>query len=294
MDPDPITGDPGRIMLAMTPLRGFRWVHARYVAPPREDGAEVHQLWTEDNPHMDSDVVRRMWAKYDEDVQAARMRGDWVQLKGRVYKSFSRVLHVVDPFDIPEDWPRYRGVDFGWRNPTAIVWVAVSPDDQVVVYRAHYQSNWTTDQHAARVIELEQCQSCEGTGHFDENLLECEACGGSGEGETITGSWADPSRPDTIVDYRRRHGLRFRPAKRDFQKGIDTITERLRSKVENGQPALVVFSSCEPVIHEFETYHHVDEPRNSDGRERPAKDTDHAMDALRYVVVGLTRRFGIG
>lgn len=295
MDPDPITGEPGRMMQAMTPLRGLRWTHRRYVAEPTEDGARRHWLWTPDNPHMDPEVIARMLARFGDAQRAARERGEFITLEGRIYPQFSRSSHVVRPFPIPPEWPRYRGMDFGVRNPTAVLWGCLSPDDQLIIYREHYQAGWSLKRHAEHIKRMERCESC--CEAQQEAGAVCEACGGSGLSESIVRAWADPSGKQQIVDLRREHRIIFRPAKRSVEVGISAVSERLEgvaaSHIGAPAPALIIFDTCPKLIREFENYVRAPDTGKKDGPERPLQRDDHAMDALRYLVMGVRRSVGV-
>ena len=48
--------------------------------------------------------------------------GLWVGAEGQVYEEFDPAVHVIDSFPIPESWPRYRSIDFGYANPFSCSW----------------------------------------------------------------------------------------------------------------------------------------------------------------------------
>ncbi len=59
--------------------------------------------------------------------RAARMlHGLWVAAEGGVFPEFGDG-NIVDPFDVPEDWPWYCAIDPGEHHPCGIVWITVSP-----------------------------------------------------------------------------------------------------------------------------------------------------------------------
>ena len=75
----------------------------------------------------------------DEDVVDARRYGLFRQLSGKVYKTFQSI-HVLDgqkhfPHGMPEEWMHFRGIDYHQANPWAVMWIAVSPQDEIFVYR---------------------------------------------------------------------------------------------------------------------------------------------------------------
>lgn len=74
----------------------------------------------------------------------AKRYGDWHAFKGSVFTTFRSIkftgepdnaLHVIQPFDIPEWWPRILSIDWGKRAMCYAMWGAVSPQNRVYVYR---------------------------------------------------------------------------------------------------------------------------------------------------------------
>ena len=261
-DPDPYSGAPGKLVLSMTPLKGLTWVYDRYVSTP-EEGSRSHWLTATDNPHMDPVFLRKVYRRYGALELAARERGEFVTLEGRVYPLFSRSAHVVRRFDIPAEWPRYRAMDFGVRNPSCVLWGAIGPDDSLYLYREHYRAGWPMSKHAD-VIKAEET-------HYSV------VCG-----------WADPSARQQILDMRRSHGVSFRPANNSVSLGVSAVKERLALE-DDGRPRLFIFDSCINTIKEIENYTLPPDTGNKDPSEKPLKKDDHAMDAMRYLVVGVKR-----
>ena len=51
-------------------------------------------------------------------------------------------VHVVEPYDIPHSWTKFRACDYGYGSYTGVVWIAVTPAEQLVVYRELYASKY--------------------------------------------------------------------------------------------------------------------------------------------------------
>jgi len=86
------------------------------------------------------DYIDSLFGMYDdEDVIDARRYGLFRQLSGKIYKSFSVVVHVISyekyfPEGIPFDWKHFRGIDYHKSNPWAVVWISVSPQNEIFVW----------------------------------------------------------------------------------------------------------------------------------------------------------------
>jgi hypothetical protein len=77
----------------------------------------------QDALHLDKDAVEGMRRSLRPHEVMAREFGEPAVGRGRVYPVEEREL-AVPRFEIPAHWRRCVGVDFGWSNPTAAVWLA--------------------------------------------------------------------------------------------------------------------------------------------------------------------------
>lgn len=116
----------------------------------------------EDNPiYFDDDGnITERGAKYlarlDNLTGVTKMRlrhGLWVAAEGICWPSFTSD-NIVDPFPIPEDWPRFWVVDFGLVHP--FVWQAwaQAPDGELYCYREIHMTGRLVEDHARQIIGL--------------------------------------------------------------------------------------------------------------------------------------------
>lgn len=91
-------------------------------------------------PVTAKEYIDSMFNMYDdEDVIDARRYGLFRQLSGKIYKSFTPAVHIVDmskylPTGIPMNWKHFRGIDYHNSNPWACLWLSVSPQDEIFVW----------------------------------------------------------------------------------------------------------------------------------------------------------------
>jgi len=72
-----------------------------------------------------------------------------------VYADFREDVNLCQPFEIPSDWRRYIGVDFGFNNPCAAVWVAVDKEtDTWYVYREYKKKGKTAQEFASEISNI--------------------------------------------------------------------------------------------------------------------------------------------
>jgi len=208
-------------------------------------------------------------SKKSEDWFFQEYVADFRKVSGLVYKNFDRNIHVVDDVVIDESFEIYRGIDFGFDNPTACVWVAVSKEGKFYVVDEYYETKQSADYHCGVIASKTQ------------------------QYPHPTASYGDPTAPQVMADWAQK-GVYISAARKDMGTnrtdwvghGIDMIQEKLKVSPIDKKPMLFVHKRCENVIREFETYkwkEEKDETLNNPGR--VVKANDHAMDALRYFVV---------
>lgn len=119
----------------------------------------------QDNPAL-FDHARGDWTefgrKYLETLDTLtgylhkRLRlGLWVAADGMFFTEWDPEVHVVEPFEIPDHWPRWLGVDYGFAAPWCCLWLARDPegDRPIYVYRERYAAG-LRDEEQAEAIKL--------------------------------------------------------------------------------------------------------------------------------------------
>lgn len=183
-----------------------------------------------------------------------RMRyGKWRQEEGAVYDEFTRRLHVGERDAAL--FNRYVvGVDEGYTNPAAALVMGIDSDGRLHAVKEFYETELLQD------------------GFVD-------ICKGLAERYQPVEFWADPSAAGLIAAMKFA-GLTVHEADNRVYDGIQKVKNRL-AEAGDGLPRLTFSSFCVNTISELETY--AWKPGNKDV---PVKENDHAMDALRYVVMG--------
>jgi hypothetical protein len=214
---------------------------------------ESWQFPTSMNPYIDPEEIAEAQATLTDEYFAEQYLAQFVALTGRVYKDFDRMKHVVDPFPIPTDWRRIRGVDFGYHNPFVCLWGAISPDDELYIYDEHYQSGWLIAQHAKAILAR--------GGQYEATIADHEA---------QERAELDASGVPTV------------PAnKKDKRLNIQLVAQRFKSD------RLFFFRTCEHSISEHERLHYPERREEQAAKEEPQKVDDHTCDTTQYMVAYL-------
>lgn len=217
-----------------------------------------------DNPFLTKDYIQYLEAIPGQLGKAWR-DGDFGVFAGQAFPQFNTSLHVVQPFDIPDNWYRWRGIDEGYSAPWCCLWAARDPNTRrIYVYREAYAKQLTVRQQAERIKEM------------------------TGESEYIGMTYADPAmwspkNMDGVIsssaDEYMRNGVPLTKGDNKRIAGKQKIDNLLALRPD-GLPGLLIFS---PVAHLVEQLENL--PLDANNVEDVDTDAeDHAYDACKYLV----------
>ena len=225
-----------------------------------------------DNPYLaDQGDYEAMLLSLPEHQRKQLLEGNWDVAEGAAFPEFSRTHHVIEPFDIPRNWVKFRACDYGYGSYSAVVWIAVSPDEQLIVYRELYVRKVLATDLADVILDLESED-----GNIKYGILDSSCWHKRGD----TG----PSLAEQMI----LKGCRWRPSDRSAGSriaGKNELHRRLQIDEFSGEPRLVFFNNCTHLIAQLpilpldkKTHEDVD-----------TKSEDHLYDALRYGVMSRPR-----
>lgn len=280
---------------------GHQWVKARYRLDAHPNGFEVFEYeftnpFTKakivkrrvfipskvtDNTFLGDDYVANLYQVGNEALVRAWLNGDWSIVEGAFFDCWESEKHVVRPFEIPDDWLRFRSADWGSAHPFSVGWWAVAGDElaveglrvprgALVRYREWYGAS---SPNVGLKLTAEDVA---------RGIKEREA-----PGETIAYSVLDPAAfavdgGPSIAERMAREGVFFRRAdnKRVSQRGAMGGWDQVRARLQgqDGRPMLYVFSTCRDTIRTLPALQH-DQHRPEDV---DTDGEDHAADDVRY------------
>jgi phage terminase large subunit len=83
-------------------------------------------------------------------------RGEWCVAEGMYFEEWDPKVHVCEAFEVPEGWPRWMSVDYGFAVPFCALWYTRSPETRrIYVYREAYTSGLRDEQQAELIERLE-------------------------------------------------------------------------------------------------------------------------------------------
>lgn len=238
---------------------------------------QVYNRWLEGDPDLDviqfESTLNPMFPP--EEFERARRslpawkfnlfyRGQFAKPAGLIYSDFvdgyrERGGHKVRPFEIPPEWPRHIGLDFGAVNTARIILAHDPAADVYYLYGESLEGGKTTAEHAASALA---------------------AVAG-----TNVRTWHGGSKSEVQqrLDWQAAGVPAQEPDVADVEAGIDRGIALFKTS------RLYVFDTCRGVLDELGTY-----SREVDGQGEPTekirnKETFHRLDAFRYVVQGVTQ-----
>lgn len=106
----------------------------------------IHATQADNKDHIDPNYEQSLKGRPEAEMKA-KLYGDWSAYLGQVFAEFRdkrypdepyNALHVVEPFNIPDWWPRIVVGDWGYAAMCWIGFAAISPNGRVYVYRELY------------------------------------------------------------------------------------------------------------------------------------------------------------
>lgn len=139
----------GEWWMTLTPVEGMEYIYEQVYLPGKE-GHELYgvtEVQMSDNPYLDPKAIEEYLASLTDEQRQIREKGQFIQVGGAVFKDFHPSTHMSTDFVLTKQHRIYVSIDYGWRDPTAILWHAVAPDGTITTFAEHYQSQMTIAEH---------------------------------------------------------------------------------------------------------------------------------------------------
>jgi hypothetical protein len=244
----------GRVLITTT-LFNFGWLKTEVYDRWKKGNStyNVIQFRSIDNPLFDAEE----WQRAKEEMPAWRFamqyEGRYERPAGLIYDCFNDRLgyHVCRPFAVPDDWPRYLGLDFGGVN-TAGVFLANEPGtDRHYLYREYLEGGRTAKTHAEAL---------------DAGEPMMPVCVGGSRSE---GQWRDEFAAAGLPV--------MAPDVADVEVGISRVYGAIK------QGNLIIFEDCVGVLDQLRSYSRTLDAAGQPTEKIQDKETYHYLDAVRAI-----------
>ena len=284
----------GKILAAMTSLRENPWVVDGLIGKANgkdirctfgdiEDNCKDHGI----NGTLEHDQIERILSQYDPDERDARKTGKPLRFSGRIYKVFSRDIHVAkEPILVPrEGVSHYMSVDPAIGKPVFGLWAFIGVDGVLNVYDEYPEFEFegakdrglTLRDYSAAFKTKEHSNGVKGiTRIIDRHFGNARRNMG---GLTLKDEWLDPANGGLeFVD-----SYHVADASSELETGIEGVKSWLRWNAAAdisslNRPKLIISPTCVNTIKALERW-----TRDPDTL-KPTEAYKDGMDCLRYIV----------
>ena len=133
--------------------KGYNHFYTLYQTGQSDDSDyKSYRFTSYDNPYIPKGEIDNAKAELTEDTFAQEYMADFRKFTGLAFKLFDRGIHLIEPFDIPHEWQRGRGFDYGSKDPTASLRVAIDGEDTWFVERCYKDNSKTIQEHATAIL----------------------------------------------------------------------------------------------------------------------------------------------
>lgn len=199
--------------------------------------------------------------------------GSWDSAEGLAFNDFvkNKDKIVIKPFEIPNNWERIRGCDWGYSSPAVCLWVAFDYDGTAYVYRElavngkKSEKSYDASEFAKLVLDKEKEE------YIRYGVLDSSVWSQRGE--------SSPSVADTMMYL----GCIWTPSDRSpgsRKSGKMLLHDYFKLDELTGEPKIKIFDTCKTLISELSSLE-IDDKNNEDV---DTDGDDHAYDALRYAL----------
>jgi len=199
--------------------------------------------------------IRSCELKWDRDWVLRYLDGKWGMFSGQIFKEYNPKIHVQDVKDIPVKY-KILAVDWGLRDPYCILVGGVTNDNRLLILEEYYSKKTTSHELSKMIAKLHSQH------YFRKGYI-------------------DPSAADLILQcYQRGVPCGSRRNNGDIRSlsnnDVTFTISRLQTLFKHNM--ILIDKSCHNLRKQIPSY------RYEEGTDKPRKENDHAVDALRYLV----------
>ena len=247
--------DGSKFWFNCNPDGPFHWFKVNWIDKVSIKNLIYLHFTMDDNLSLSEKIKARYAAMYSGVFYQRYILGLWVVAEGVIYDMFNATKHVINSIKDPASTTYYVSCDYGTQNATVfLLWCKNTAGKWICIKEYYYSGRDET----AQKTDTE----------YADDLKDFL---GGIEPKAII---IDPSAASFIAELKKR-GYRIKKAKNDVLDGIRFVATLLN------QEKIAFSTECKNTIQEFTSYIW-DAKASQKGEDKPIKQHDHAMDAVRY------------
>ena len=244
----------------------YHWFKREWIDKRKEKKLLYLHFTMDDNLSLAEKIKERYRGMYSGVFFKRFILGLWVVAEGIIYDMFSHEKHVVDNLDNLSLENCYVSCDYGTQNATVFLLWCKDKEGKHVCFREYYYSG--RDENSQKTDS-----------EYVDDLKKWL------DGIEPVKIIVDPAAASFIAELKKR-GYTVKKAKNDVLDGIRFVASML------AMGKIAIYKECANTLREFASYRW-DEKAAERGEDKPVKDRDHCMDALRYYIYTVIRNPGI-
>ncbi len=251
------------------PGASAHWLRKNFLLRADEPGMNLRQFHftLDDNPSLTEEVKAGIKATNTGLRYRRFVEGIWCNAEGSVFEMFDTDRHVTDVLPVMKRWLGC-GVDPGTTAGFAAVVLGLGIDRRLYAVAEWY---WDSVKRGRRLAPVEY------SAKMKDFYASVRHPGSQLYGISPEVTVVDPSMNSFIMQL-HHDGFRVGGAVNDVEDGIGILSSLLATG------RLLVHSSCVNLIEQMQGYSW-DPKATEKGLDKPLKENDHAVDALRYITV---------
>ena len=254
--------DGSKMWFNCNPDGPYHWFKQNWINKCKEKNILYLHFTMDDNLSLSEKIKTRYRSMYTGVFYKRYILGLWAVAEGIIYDMFSEDEHIVKYDEIKgklinNPSCRYVSCDYGTQNATVFLLWNKATDGNWYCIREYYYSGRDKSKQKTDAEYAEDLKKWLGDTKIRAMIV-------------------DPSAASFIAELRKRK-YKVLKARNDVLDGIRLVATLLNLK------KLFFCNSCENTIAEFQSYIW-DEKAADRGEDKPVKQYDHAMDAVRYFV----------
>ena len=259
-----------QITLTFNPWRSGHWTKARFFDQEQPDTftlTTTHKC-NEFLDQADHDKIEELKIT-DPDRYKVVGLGEYGIPGGAFFNEFRESIHVIEPFDIPDDWVRFRCMDYG-LDMFACYFAAMDSQKNLYIYKEIYESDLIVSQ-ACKLMQSYTSEEIRST--FAPPDLWNRS---SATGKSTADIFNEYGETLVIAKNGRIPGW---ASVKEWLKVYDVKDEQTGEIVRSS--ALKITSNCKNLIRCLPQVQHDDKKPNDVATE--PHELTHSVDALRYL-----------
>lgn len=255
--------DGSKFWFNCNPDGPYHWFKVNWIDKRKEKNLLYLHFTMDDNLSLSEEIKKRYRTRYTGVFFERYILGLWKMAEGVIYDMFDEAKHVCHTLKNLVGANYYVSCDYGTQNATVFLLWCKDNTGKWICCKEYYYSGRDED---SQKTDTEYADDLE------------QWLGGIKPTKIII----DPSAASFIAELKKR-GYSVKKAKNDVLDGIRFVGSLLNEE------KIAIHESCVNTIMEFASYVW-DEKASERGEDKPIKQHDHCMDALRYFCYTIIRK----